>query len=100
MKKQEYRKLRNRINNAKKVDENVYKKGKVDENLDNIASLWGTVKNFMNWKSTGSPSQISKNNVLYKKANEVAEIMNEYFVDKILKLKINSKILQRLQSLF
>ena len=84
---EEHRKLRNKVNNAKKNDENKYKKAKVEENVENIASLWGTVKTFMNWKSTGTPSQIVKNNILYKKAKQVAEIMNEFFVDKILKLK-------------
>ena len=72
----EYRTLRNLINNAKKNDENKYKKRKVEENVENIAGMWGTVKGFMNWKSTGTPSQITKNNILYRKANQVAEIMN------------------------
>ena len=83
----DYRKIRNKINNAKKNDEARYKKEKVDENLDNISGLWGTVKRFMNWKSKGSPSQISKDNVLVTKAKQIAEIMNEFFVDKIQNLK-------------
>ena len=41
----------------------------------------------MNWKSTGTPSQIVKDNILYKKAKKVAEIMNDFFVSKIQKLK-------------
>ena len=45
------------------------------------------MKNFMNWKRTGTPSQIVMNNVLYLKAKQVAEIMNEFFVEKVKKLK-------------
>ena len=41
----------------------------------------------MNWKRTGTPSQIVMNNVLYLKAKQVAEIMNEFFVEKVKKLK-------------
>ena len=85
---EEYRKIRNKINNAKRNDEAKYKKNIVDQNLDNISSLWGTVKTFMDWKSSGSPSQISKDNFLYTKAKQVADIMNEFFVEKIQKLKI------------
>ena len=83
----EFRKLRNRINNAKKSDEAKFKKNKVEENLGNIAGMWGTVKGFMNWKSKSTPSKISKNHILYKKAKDVAGIVNEFFVDKIKKLK-------------
>ena len=72
----------------KKNDEYKYKKDKVNENIDNPSSLWGTVKNFMDWKKTGTPSQIVKNNILYKKAEQVAKIMNEYFVEKIRNLKL------------
>ena len=85
---QRYRKLRNKINNAKKNDEVKYKKEKVKENLDSVSGLWRSVKTFKNWKSTGSPSQISKDNVMYTKAKDVAVIMNEFFVEKIQKLKI------------
>ena len=83
----EYRKLRNLINNAKKNDENKYKKKKVEDNFENIAGMWGTVKSFMNWKCTGTPSQITKNNILYRKAKQVAELMNEFFVEKVKNLK-------------
>ena len=65
---EEYRKLRNLINNAKKNDEIKYKKKKVEDNFENIAGMWSTIKGFMNWKFTGTQSQITKNNVLYRKA--------------------------------
>jgi hypothetical protein len=52
----EYRKLRNLVTNKKKNDEYKYQKEKVVENLENPASTWSTVKKFMNWKSTGTPS--------------------------------------------
>ena len=83
-----YRKFRNKVNNTKDNDEYKYKKEKVDENIETPAGMWGTVKGFMNWKAKGTPSQIVKDNFLYTKAKQVAKIMNEFFVDKITKLKV------------
>ena len=44
---EENRKIRNKINYAKRNDEANYKENKVNQNLDNISGLWGTVKTFM-----------------------------------------------------
>ena len=82
-----YKKFRNIINNTKKNDEYKFKKNKVADNLENPTSMWGTVKGFMNWKRTGTPSQIVKDNILYTKAKQVAKIMNEFFVEKVKNLK-------------
>ena len=82
-----YRKIRNKINNTKHNDEYKYKKEKVEANVENPSSMWGTVKGFMNWKTTGTPCQIVKDNILYTKASKVAEIMNVFFIEKIKNLK-------------
>ena len=37
----------------------------------------------MNWKSKGSPNKIVKDNILYSKLVDVANIMNQYFIEKI-----------------
>ena len=57
------------------------------ENIKDTKSLWGTVKGFMDWKVSGTPSQIEVNNVLYKKAKDVAKYMNEFFVQKVNNLR-------------
>ena len=41
----------------------------------------------MNWKESGTPSQIEVNNVLYCKAKDVAKHMNEFFITKVEKLR-------------
>ena len=43
------------------------------ENLETPTNMWGTIKGFMNWRKAGSPCQIVKNNVLYRKAKDVAK---------------------------
>ena len=82
-----HRMLRNKINNLKKNDEHKYKKNKTEESVENPSSMWGTVKGFMGWKSAGCPSQIVKNNILYRKAKDVAKHMNEYFIEKVATIK-------------
>ena len=43
----------------------------------------------MNWKTNWTPSQIVKDNILYTKASKVADILNEFFIEKVKNL--NSK---------
>ena len=74
---------RNLINNKKKNDENDYKRKLFEDNKKSPESTWNIAKTFMNWKKTGSPHEIFINNKMFKKASEVAEIMNQYFFNKI-----------------
>ena len=55
----------------------------MSENLDSASKTWKTAKMFMNWKSTGTPSQIEEDGKLVKKASEIAKIMNHFFIDKV-----------------
>ena len=75
--------MRNRVNNAKRNEEYKFKQGKINERIKDPSGMWGTVKGFMNWKTSGTPSQIEANNVLYRKAKDVAKHMNEFFVHKV-----------------
>ena len=84
-----YKKYRNKINNNKRNDEYNFKKENLSNSLENISTMWGTVKGFMNWKKSGTPNQIVKENILYTKAKDVAKYMNEFFVEKIKKIRNN-----------
>ena len=79
----EYKKWRNKVNSRKKLDETEYKREKIMASVDDPAKVWGTTKKFMNWKSSGTPVQIEMNNKMYTSAKAIAEIMNEYFIDKV-----------------
>ena len=83
--------LRNKVNNMKKNDEFRFIKKKVDENWEDPSSMWSTVKGFMNWKKAGTPSQIEKDGVLYTKAKDIAKHMNEFFVNKVANIKKSMK---------
>ena len=79
----EYRNYRNKINNKKKFEERNYKKEKMLQNIDDPAKMWRTSKEFMNWKSTGTPTQLEVNNVLLTSAGSIAELMNNFFIEKV-----------------
>ena len=79
----EYKKYRNKINNKKGFEERNYKKDKIEENIHDSAKVWNSTKTFMNWKSTGTPSQIEVNNQLVTSARLIAELMNQFFIDKV-----------------
>ena len=82
---------RNKVNNKKKFDENNYKREKFEEVKDSPADIWKCAKTFMNWKSTGTPSQIVVNNILVTKASVIAEYMNQFFIDKVRNIRIGMR---------
>ena len=82
-----YKKFRNTINNRKKSEEILYKTGKITENLDCASKTWKTAKTFMDWKTTGTPHQIEVNGRLVTRALEIATHMNEFFIDKVRKIR-------------
>ena len=84
----QYKKFRNTINNRKKSEEKLYKSAKITENLDSASKTWKTAKMFMNWKTTGTPHQIEVNGKLVTQASLIAKLMNEYFIDKVQKIRL------------
>ena len=82
-----HKKLRNLINNRTKQEEIQYKKNKVNECQSCPSKTWGLAKKFMEWKSPGPPSQLeveeNKKITMYRKAKDLARIMNEYFISKV-----------------
>ena len=82
-----YETYRNKINNRKKYEENDYKKEKIAIDLSDPAKMWRTTKQFMNWKSVGTPSQLEVDNKLVTSAIKIADIMNNFFIDKVKDIK-------------
>ena len=79
----EYKRLRNLVNNKKKYDENNYKRDRIEQVAGDPSKLWCKSKEFMDWKSTGTPTQIEVNNVLITSASKIAEVMNCFFIEKV-----------------
>ena len=83
----QYKIFRNRINNRKKNEEQVYKTEKITENLDSASKTWKTAKMFMDWKTTGTPHQIEVSGRLVTSARQIATFMNEFFIDKVQRIR-------------
>ena len=79
----EFKKFRNKVNNLKKNEEKNYKSEKVSEDLDSPSKVWRTAKNFMGWKTNGTPHQLEVNGKLVTKASTIAKLMNEFFIEKV-----------------
>ena len=88
----QYRKFRNQINNRKKYEEKMYKAEKLTEVADSPGIVWKTAKSFMGWKIPGTPNQIKVKNDLITSAKEIAKQMNEYFIQKVLKIRSGMQV--------
>ena len=64
-----YKGLRNKINNIKKNEEYRYKKQIFSASEESPQKTWNCLKKFMEWKCAGTPNQIAVNNILYKKTS-------------------------------
>ena len=83
----DFKKLRNQVNNKKKHEEKNFKSAKITEDLASPSKVWATAKAFMGWKSTGSPNQLEVNNTLETKASKIAQLMNNFFIEKVLSIR-------------
>ena len=82
-----FKKLRNKINNKLKSEKINWQKMKLSSCTHNSGQTWKYVKGWLNWTSSGSPTQLFHNGKFVTKPNLLAEIMNSFFIEKINKLK-------------
>ena len=64
-----------------------YKKQKLEKNISSSENTWKLSKQFMNWKSTGSPHQLEINGNIISKAFNIAEEMNSFFYNTVEKIR-------------
>ena len=83
----EYKLLRNQINNRKRYEEQKFKTDKMTEVADSPDLLWKSAKSFMGWKKQGTPTQINFGNQLVTSSKMIAKAMNEYFINKVVTIR-------------
>ena len=83
----QYKKYRNKVNNQKKHEEGKYKAEKLIEVAEAPGIVWKSAKAFMGWKTPGTPSQIKVNNELITSAKKIANHMNDFFIQKVIKIQ-------------
>ena len=87
------KRLRNRVNNLKRQDGINFNKEKILKNIEDPAKMWKASKEIMDWKSASSPTLIEVNNVLITRACEIAQFMNEFFINKVNKIRAEMRCL-------
>ena len=85
----EFKNLRNCVTNRLKKEKRNWKQSKLHECGEDSGKLWRNVLGWLNWKSSGAPTQIFYKGALENKPANIAACMNEYFVDKIEKIVEN-----------
>ena len=83
----EFKRLRNKVNNRLKYEENYYKKKKFQECRGDPKSSWKTLKSVLNWQSSESPSKLFYKGELKTKDKDIADSQNEYFIEKVKNLR-------------
>ena len=86
----QYRKLRNNINNTIKQEKIDWQAHKLKTFKKDSKSIWKNVKNWLGWKSNGSPTQLMDElGVMHSKPEKVANIQNDFYINKVKKLREN-----------
>ena len=78
-----FKSLRNKINNVKKNEAVCYKRQLFSECNGDPRESWNRTKMLMDWKAPGTPYQIIVDNKLFRKAGEVASLMNKFLLKKL-----------------
>ena len=79
-----FKKVRNKVSNRVRYEENNYKSEIFTKNLDSPSNIWRLAKSFMDWRQAGGPPhQLVINSKLITKASIIATEMNTYFVKKV-----------------
>ena len=78
-----YKRLRNEVVSRLRREKHIWKESRIQENMHNPGNLWKNILGWLNWKSTGAPTEIIYNGVLERKPARVAACMNDFFVHKI-----------------
>ena len=80
-----FRAIRNQVTRRSRSDKKQWEENKLDE-ADNV---WGTVKNWLGWKKSGSPTKLFYNGGIVTRPASIATSMNKFFIDKVKSLRKN-----------
>ena len=79
----EYKQLRNQVNQQVKIDKKLWQSKKLKTFGNDTGSLWKNVKDWFGWSKQGSPSKLVEKGNIHTKPKEMARIMNNHFVNKV-----------------
>ena len=84
-----YKAQRNSVNSTLRKEKELWKKKKLEDCLEDSRSTWQNLKNWLGWRSGGPPTKLLENGKMFFKPVELANIMNQFFVNKVRNLRSN-----------
>ena len=80
-----YRRLRNDLVVVKRKEKLAWQQQKLEdcEESGDHGKLWKNVLGWLNWSSSISPTKLSKDGALVTSPSKMAEIQNEYYINKV-----------------
>ena len=86
-----YKRLRNDLAVVKKREKLAWQQHKLEacEESGDSGKLWKNILGWLNWSSTSSPTQLSQNGVLETSPLKMAELQNQYYINKVKSIRQN-----------
>ena len=78
-----YKTLRNKVTSSLRNDKTQWQKQKLASCNNEPGKLWKNILGWLNWCSSGSPSKLYHAGQIVTSPAKLAEILNNFFVDKI-----------------
>jgi hypothetical protein len=85
----QYRSIRNQVTAMGRADKTAWEKQKLDHTVNTASDLWKTVKGWLGWGGSGTPTQLFSNGKMVTSPSGLASAMNKFFVDKVKRLRLN-----------
>ena len=84
-----YRNIRNKVTARMKSEKAAWEKQRLDHTQNTSTNLWKSIEGWLNWKTSGPPSQLFSDGVLINTPEGLATTMNRFFITKVEKLRQN-----------
>ena len=82
-----FKEVRNRVTSKLRADKEAWERKSLSECGNNSAKLWKNILGWLNWSNSGAPTKLFANGKLESSPKMLANIMNNYYVDKIQKIQ-------------
>ena len=85
----EYKSIRNSVNSILRREKESWQRIKLQEISGDSRSTWQNIKSWLGWRTGGPPTKLIENGELHSKPKKLANIMNNYFIEKVRNLRNN-----------
>ena len=86
-----YKRLRNDLSVIKRKEKLAWHQHKLEacEESSDYGKLWKNILGWLNWSTTSSPTKLSHNGMLETSPSRMAELQNQYYINKVRTIRQN-----------